>query len=107
MAWITIKPIWRSFNPARKASKPVSLLLALCVPGTEGQLTLHFLRGYAPELNPDELVWSHAKRTGVAPSPLKAGEKLECRVENQSQSMANDIALVQSFFRHPSVRYIF
>jgi transposase len=24
-------------------------------------LTLHFLPGYAPELNPDELVWSHMK----------------------------------------------
>ena len=27
---------------------------------TEGRLTLHFLPGYAPDLNPDELVWSHA-----------------------------------------------
>ena len=76
------------------------------VAGTEGKLTLHFLPGYAPELNPDELVWSHAKRTGVARSPLKAGEKLECRVEDQLQNMANDTALVRSFFRHPSVRYI-
>ena len=23
-----------------------------------GKLTLHFLPGYAPDLNPDELVWS-------------------------------------------------
>lgn len=46
-----------------------------------GKLTLHFLPGYAPDLNPDELVWSHAKRTGVARSPLKAGENLRCRVD--------------------------
>jgi len=32
----------------------------------EGKLTLHFLPGYAPDLNPDELVWSHTKRTGNA-----------------------------------------
>lgn len=64
------------------------------------------LPGYAPELNPDELVWSHAKRTGVARSLLKAGEKLECRVEDQLQNMAYDTALVRSFFRHPTVRYI-
>ena len=29
------------------------------VQSTEGKLSLHFLPGYAPDLNPDELVWSH------------------------------------------------
>lgn len=76
------------------------------VASTAGKLTLHFLPGYAPDLNPDELVWSHAKRTGVARSPLKAGEKLQCRVDAQLQNIANDSALVKSFFRHPSVSYI-
>lgn len=28
------------------------------VAGMDGRLTLHFLSGYAPDLNPDELVWS-------------------------------------------------
>jgi transposase len=28
------------------------------VQSTKGRLTLHFLPGYAPDLNPDELVWS-------------------------------------------------
>ena len=42
------------------------------VDGLKGKLTLHFLPGYAPDLNPDELVWSHAKRTGVARSPLRS-----------------------------------
>lgn len=76
------------------------------VASLEGKLTLHFLPGYAPDLNPDELVWSHAKRTGVARSPLKAGEKLQCRVHSQLQNIANNKALVKSFFRHPSVSYI-
>jgi len=40
------------------------------VASTNGRLALHFLPGYAPELNPDELVWSHMKRTGVARTPL-------------------------------------
>lgn len=73
---------------------------------TKGKLTLHFLPGYAPDLNPDELVWSHAKRTGVARSPLKAGEKLQVRVDMQLQNIADDRDLVRSFFRHPSVAYI-
>lgn len=60
------------------------------VAGTSGKLTLHFLPGYAPDLNPDELVWSHAKRTGVARSPLRAGENLQCRVDDQLQAIADD-----------------
>jgi transposase len=50
------------------------------VASTQGRLTLHFLPGCAPELNPDELVWSYAKRTGVARKPLMKGEKLQWRV---------------------------
>jgi transposase len=50
------------------------------VASTEERLTLHFLPGYAPELNPDERVWSHAKRTGVARKPRMKGEKLQRRV---------------------------
>ena len=42
------------------------------VTSTQGKLSLHVLPGYAPDLNPDELVWSHVKRTGVARSPLRA-----------------------------------
>ncbi|HYW03346.1 MAG TPA: IS630 family transposase [Gammaproteobacteria bacterium] len=76
------------------------------VQSTQGKLTLHFLPGYAPELNPDELVWSHAKRTGVARRPLRKGEKLAQKVKEQLQAIANSPALVRSFFRHPDVAYI-
>jgi transposase len=76
------------------------------VTSTKGKLTLHFLPGYAPDLNPDELVWSHAKRTGVARSPLKNGEKLKDKVDQQLQGIADNPKLVRSFFRHPSVAYI-
>ena len=57
------------------------------VASTKGRLTLHFLPGYAPDLNPDELVWSHAKRTGVARRPLRKGEKLEEKVNEQLQGL--------------------
>lgn len=72
----------------------------------KGKLTLHFLPGYAPTLNPDELVWSYTKRTGIARSPLRAGEQLADRVHAQLQDIAKRPALVRSFFRHPSVAYI-
>ena len=72
----------------------------------QGMLTLHFLPGYAPELNPDELVWSYAKRTGAARSPLRAGEQLADRVHQKLSRMQEDPALIRSFFRHPSVAYL-
>lgn len=76
------------------------------VVSTEGKLSLHFLPGYAPDLNPDELVWSHAKRTGVARNPLRKGEKLKDRVDQQLQAIADNPPLVRAFFKHPSVAYI-
>ena len=76
------------------------------VAGLQGKLTLHFLPGYAPDLNPDELVWSHAKRTGNARRPLQKGEKLADRVTAQLADIRRRPALVRSFFRHPSVAYI-
>ena len=71
-----------------------------------GKLQLHFLPGYAPDLNPDEWVWSHARRTGVARNPLKAGERLQQRVDEQLQEIKQNPALVRAFFKHPSVAYI-
>ncbi|OLH03758.1 hypothetical protein BXO559_20060 [Xanthomonas oryzae pv. oryzae] len=71
-----------------------------------GRLTLHFLPGDAQDLNPDELVWSYTKRTGVARSPLRSGEKLADRVHDQLSNIAARPELVRSFFRHPSVAYI-
>jgi transposase len=76
------------------------------VASTQGKLSLHFLPGYAPDLNPGELVWSHAKRTGVARNSLKKGEKLQDRVDQQLQDIADNPPLVRAFFKHPSVAYI-
>jgi len=76
------------------------------VAATQGTLTLHFLPGYAPGLNPDELVWSHAKRTGTARRPLQQGEQLEARIRAQLSDIGRNRPLVRSFFRYPDVAYI-
>jgi transposase len=76
------------------------------VDSLKGKLTLHFLPGYAPDLNPDELVWSYAKRTGHARRPLRAGESLAERVNEQLAEIAANPELVRAFFKHPSVAYI-
>jgi transposase len=101
----------------RNRTKPVHLvvdglpahktvLVKTYVASTKGLLTLHVLPGYAPELNPDELVWSHMKRTGVARTPLRKGEKLRDKVEAQLEALKRAPAMVRSFFRAPSVAYI-
>ena len=76
------------------------------IASTQGKLTMHILPGYAPDLNPDELVWSHVKRTGVARNPLRAGEKLDLRIEQQLHDVQRNRRLVRSFFDTPSVAYI-
>ena len=47
-----------------------------------GDLELHFLPGYAPELNPDEFVWNHLKTQGVSKKPLRHDESLRSRVQS-------------------------
>src|ERR1700745_3257543 len=76
------------------------------VQSTEGRLTLHFLPGYAPELNPDELVWSHMKRTGVARKPLRQGGRVQEKIEAQLAALKKAPRLVRSFFKAPTVAYI-
>ena len=87
--------------PAHKTA-----LVKAYVASTHGRLTLHFLPGYAPDLNPDELVWSHMKRTGVARTPLRKGETLKEKVEAQLAKIKKLPHLVRSFFAAPSVSYI-
>ena len=87
--------------PAHKTA-----LVKKYVASTEDRLTLHFLPGYAPDLNPDELVWSHVKRTGMARRPLQIGEKLRDKIEQQLAMLQNLPHLVRSFFKAPSVAYI-
>jgi hypothetical protein len=57
-------------------------------------------------LNPDELVWSYMKRTGVARTPLRKGERLQDKIEAQFARLRAAPRLIQSFFRAPSVAYI-
>lgn len=70
-----------------------------------GRLELHRLPSYAPDLNPDEFVWSHMKKNGVSKKPLKQNESLRKRVEEDLLKINANPALVRSFFRAESVAY--
>ena len=80
-------------------------VVAQYVQSLKGRLELHFLPGYAPELNPDEFVWNHLKKQGVSKKPLRKNESLRARVQQDLQQIKRRPALVRSFFHAPSVAY--
>jgi len=75
------------------------------VASTNGKLQFFFLPGYAPELNPDELVWNYMKRTGTAKRPLAKGESLHDRIDAELLEIQRNAALIRSFFKAQSVSY--
>lgn len=79
--------------------------VAKYVQSTKGRLELHFLPPYAPDLNPDEFVWSHLKQNGTSKKPLHKNEALRQRVETDLAQIKQDRRLVRSFFKAPSVSY--
>ena len=83
----------------------VAKSVARYVQSLKGRLELHFLPGYAPELNPDEFVWNHLKRQGVSKKRLLRNESLRQRVEADLTDIQSRPALVRSFFRAPTVAY--
>lgn len=87
-------------HPSHRA-KVVAAYVAAC----RGDLELHFLPPCAPDLNPDEFVWQHAKTNGVAKKPLKKNESLRERVETDLANIKSRPKLIRSFFGGKSVVY--
>jgi transposase len=87
-------------HPAHKANRVKQYVQSL-----KGRLELHFLPPYAPDLNPDEFVWSHMKTNGVSKKPLKKNESLRERVEQDITDLQKNRKLVRSFFCAESVAY--
>lgn len=88
-------------HPAHRAKS-----VAEFVQSQKGRIELHFLPGYAPELNPDEFVWNYLRERGVSKKPLARNESLSARVEKDLHAIKTSPALVRSFFRAESVAYI-
>jgi transposase len=87
-------------HPAHKANKVKAYIKQM-----KGRLELHFLPPYAPDLNPDEFVWSYMKNIGVSKKPLKKNESMRERVEEDLRTIKRDKSLVRSFFMAESVAY--
>ena len=87
-------------HPVHKAKK-----VQAYIAGLNGKLTIHLLPAYAPDLNPDELVWHQMKHLGTSKRPLKKNESLKNRVVNDLQSIKANKLLVKSFFNESSVSF--
>lgn len=69
------------------------------------RIQLHILPPYAPDMNPDELVWNYIRHTGTARQPLKKGESLMERTMIDMELIRSNQALVKSFFRESNVSF--
>jgi transposase len=87
-------------HPAHKANAVKDYIKLL-----KGRLELHFLPPYAPDLNPDEFVWSYMKNNGVSKKPLKKNESLQTRIDQDLNGIKENRKLVKSFFEAQSVVY--
>ncbi|NIR49656.1 IS630 family transposase [candidate division KSB1 bacterium] len=87
-------------HPVHK-SKKVKTFVA----NSEGKISIFLLPPYAPELNPDELVWNHIRQLGTARTPLKKGESLYERTFIDLELIAQDKRLIKSFFHKPEVSF--
>ena len=87
-------------HPAHKAN-----LVNDYIGSLGGQLELHPLPAYCPDLNPDEFVWSHMKNNGVSKKPLKKNESLQNRIDEDLAKISGNPELVRSFFCAETVVY--
>ncbi len=76
------------------------------VQSTKGRLTLHFLPGYAPELNPDELGLEPCEAHRRGPNAAARGRTTAGQDRGAVGRIKNTPRLVRSFFQAPSVAYI-
>jgi transposase len=87
-------------HPTHKAKKTKQF-----VESTKGMLRLYFLPPYAPELNPDELVWHQAKRHGLGREQIYDQDDLVQKAQSRLRSIQKRPSLVKSFFRAPTTMY--
>jgi len=83
-----------------------SKMVSRFVDSTNGMLELHFLPGYSPELNPDELVWNHIKRHTVGRKTITGPDQFKSIVRNALKSLSRLPKIVQGFFGTPELAYI-
>jgi len=70
-----------------------------------GKLRLFFLPPYAPDRNPDELVWKHLKADTVGRMAVTSKDDFAKKVRRSMRDLQNDARKIISFFQKPSLKY--
>ena len=87
-------------HPVHKSKKVMAHIDSL-----EGMIEIVFLPAYAPDLNPDELVWNQMRNMGKSKKPLKKGESLKNRAIVDLEKIRRNKKLVKSFFKEATVSF--
>lgn len=82
-----------------------SKIVAEYVESTDGQLELHFLPPYSPQLNPDEQVWKHVKERVAKQGPADKGQ-LRIMVRDALERLQRLPEIIAGFFRHPECGFV-
>lgn len=87
-------------HPVHKSKKVTAYIESL-----DGAVELVFLPPYAPDLNPDELVWNQMRNIGTSKKPLKEGESLKNRAIMDLEGIKRNKKLIKSFFQEATVSF--
>jgi transposase len=87
-------------HPVHKSKKVMKYIESL-----EGKIEIVLLPPYAPDLNPDELVWNQMRNIGTSKKPLKKGESLMNRAIVDLESIKRNKKLIKSFFHEATVSF--
>ncbi len=87
-------------HPVHKSKRVMEYIESL-----EGRIEIVFLPPYAPDLNPDELVWNQMRNVGTSKKPLKKGESLMNRAILDLERIKRNKTLVRSFFEEKTVSF--
>lgn len=87
-------------HPAHRAK-----LVERFVVEQQGQLALFLLPAYAPELNPDELVWNDLKTHGLDRKVITSLVEMRHMVISHLRQLQKLPHIIRSFFQAPTTRY--
>lgn len=69
------------------------------------RLRLFFFPPYAPEINPDELVWNEVKTHGIGRTMIRTPNDLEQAAKSSLRRLRKNPEKVRSFFQKDTTRY--
>ncbi len=87
-------------HPTHKAKKVRSYIDSL-----NGQVSLHILPGYSPELNPDEWVWRNLKSGVMGRLQHFTKETMKAEAISHLRRLQRKPEIIKSFFHSETTRY--